>query len=53
MLSHYPPDTQVKYEDKAGYRICGAVFAKTNVEYEIVRLAAGIQHDHLIPDKPW
>ncbi len=53
VLSHYPPDTKVKYQDQPGYRICGAVFANTNVEYEIVRLAAGIGHDKQIQEKPW
>lgn len=53
VLSHYPPDTKVNYQDKPGYRICGAEFAKSSVEYDIIRLAAGIQHDSAIPDRPW
>lgn len=53
MLSHYPPDTKANYVDKPGYRICGADFAKSNVEYDIIRLGAGVQQDAYIPEKPW
>lgn len=53
VLSHYPPDTKVPHEDKPGYRICGAEFAKSSVEYDIIRLTAGLQQDKSIPEKPW
>ncbi|CAN0515333.1 unnamed protein product, partial [Laminaria digitata] len=53
VLSHYPPDTKVVYQHHAGYRICGAEFAQSPVEYDIVRLGPGIPHDKSVPSKPW
>ncbi|CAM9164550.1 unnamed protein product, partial [Scytosiphon promiscuus] len=52
VLSHYPPSTGAPFEDKPGYRICGAEFAKSNVEYDIIRLGAGLQQDKQIQQKP-
>lgn len=53
VLSHYPPDTNANYHGKPGYRICGAEFAKSDVEYDVIRLTAGLQQDKEIPAKPW
>lgn len=53
VLSHYPPDTKVaQYWEQPGYRICGGIFASSPVEYEIIRLTAGIPQDRGIPEKP-
>ncbi|CAM9774878.1 unnamed protein product [Hapterophycus canaliculatus] len=52
VLSHYPPSTGAPFEDKPGYRICGAEFAKSDVEYDIVRLGAGLPQDKKIQQKP-
>ncbi|CAB1121489.1 unnamed protein product [Ectocarpus sp. CCAP 1310/34] len=52
VLSHYPPSVGANFEDKPGYRICGAEFAKSSVEYDIIRLTAGLQQDKQIPVRP-
>eukprot|EP00904_Undaria_pinnatifida_P009580 jgi/Undpi1/5752/HiC_scaffold_2.g01026.m1 len=52
VLSHYPPDTKVVYQHQPGYRICGAEFAQSPVEYDIIRLGPGIAYDKGVPSKP-
>lgn len=53
VLTHYPPPTTDISHDKPGYRICGAEFAASEVEYDIIRLTSGLKQDKQIQDKPW
>jgi [Skp1-protein]-hydroxyproline N-acetylglucosaminyltransferase len=55
VLSHYPPGHTQDLNamaDQAGSRLCGPIFAPSDLESQIVRLEGNGQYDHVKMDTP-
>ena len=52
VISTYPPDSQMKWQNSIGYRMCDSEFATAQIEWQIVRLSPSTAFDKEIPKTP-
>ena len=52
VISTYPPDSQMKWQNSIGFRMCDSEFAKSQIEWQIVRLSPSTAFDKEIPTSP-
>lgn len=52
VISTYPPDSQMKWKDTVGWRMCDSTFATSSIEHHIVRLSPSGPHEYSIPKVP-
>lgn len=44
--------TEMKWQDSIGFRMCDANFASSDIEWQIIRLGASFQYDKMYSDVP-
>ena len=52
VISTYPPDSTMKWQDTIGFRMCDSEFAAAQIEWQIIRLGSSLPFDKKIHDVP-
>ncbi len=52
VISTYPPDSGMNWKDTIGFRMCDSEFAKSQIEWQIIRLGSSMAFDSAIQQTP-